>query len=81
MTGQTAPGPDLPLPCTHCRAVQACEPAVPGLQRLLEQLNSGGSFSAFVRCMRSEFRSLVQAEMQQQQEVGQAAPAAPVAAC
>ncbi|KAI7843139.1 hypothetical protein COHA_003310 [Chlorella ohadii] len=38
-------------------AVQACEPAVPGLQRLLEQLNGGGSFSAFVRCMRSEFQA------------------------
>jgi hypothetical protein len=56
---------------------------VPGLQRLLEQLNSGGSFSAFVRCMRSEFQSLVQAEMQQQQQqqAGPAAAAAPVAAC
>ncbi len=54
---------------------------MPGLQRLLEQLNGGGSFSAFVRCMRSEFQSLVQAEMQQQQQPGQAVPAAPVAAC
>lgn len=54
---------------------------MPDLQRLLEQLNSGGSFSAFVRCMRSEFRSLVQAEMQQQQEAGQVTAAAPVAAC
>lgn len=67
-----------PLP-----AVQACKPQVPGLQPLLAQLNGGGSFSAFVRCMRREFQALVQAEMQQQQQQGQAggAAAAPVAAC
>ncbi len=50
---------------------------------LLAQLNSGGSFGGFVRCMRREFQALAQAEAAAQQQ-GQAAPppgGEPLAAC
>lgn len=62
--------------------VESCEPAVAGMPQLLAQLNSGGSFSQFVRCMRHEFQTAVRAEMGGVQQ--QALPPAalpPVAAC
>lgn len=65
-------------------AVQSCEPAVAGMAQLLAQLNAGGSFSCFVRCMRQEFWAGVQAEVaqQQQQQAGQQGPQPePLAAC
>lgn len=54
-------------------AVQSCEPAVPAMAQLLAQLNSGGSFSQFVRCMRREFRAAVGAELGGQLPVAAAA--------
>ena len=69
----------LPSKCAATAAVQSCEPAVAGMAQLLAQLNAGGSFSCFVRCMRREFQAGVQAEIQQQaQQVPQPEP---LAAC
>ena len=49
---------------------------------LLAQLNGGGSFGGFVRCMRREFQALVEAEAAAAQQ-GQPAPPGgePLAAC
>lgn len=60
--------------CAALTAVQSCEPAVPTVAQLLAQLNSGGSFSQFVRCMRREFQAAARAEL------GREAPAAAAAA-
>lgn len=65
----------LPSKCAATAAVQSCEPAVAGMAQLLAQLNAGGSFSCFVRCMRREFQAEVQ---QQAQQVPQPEP---LAAC
>ena len=53
------------------------------MAQLLAQLNAGGSFSCFVRCMRQEFQAGVQAEMQQHAQAQQAPPPQPepLAAC
>lgn len=65
---------DLPLHVLCLlTAVQSCEPAVPAMAQLLAQLNSGGSFSQFVRCMRREFRAAVGAELGGQLPVAAAA--------
>ncbi|KAI3425962.1 hypothetical protein D9Q98_007932 [Chlorella vulgaris] len=60
-------------------AVQACDPDLPAMPQLLAELNSGGTFSRFVRCVRTEFRAVVKAEMQQQ--AAPPLPQQPVAAC
>jgi hypothetical protein len=59
--------------------VQACEPSLPGMPALLEELNAGGSFSRFVRCVRQQFQAAVAAEAQPAAAAAQAQPM--VAAC
>lgn len=71
----------MPAPPSLHPAVQSCEPAVAGMQALLVQLNAGGSFSAFVRCMRREFQALVAAEQAGQVAAGAGEPPEPLAAC
>ncbi|EFN55565.1 hypothetical protein CHLNCDRAFT_52384 [Chlorella variabilis] len=60
-------------------AVQSCEPPLPRMAELLAELNAGGSFSRFVRCVRREFQAVVAEEMQQQRAAP--LPPQPVAAC
>jgi kinetochore protein Spc25 len=38
--------------------VESCEPAVPGIDELIQTLNSDNDFSAFVRAMRKRFKAL-----------------------
>ena len=45
-------------PADDSYAVSACEPAVPALARLVEQLNATNDFARFVQQMRREFRAL-----------------------
>lgn len=49
------------------------------MAELLAELNAGGSFSRFVRCVRREFQAVVAEEMQQQRAAP--LPPQPVAAC
>lgn len=44
---------------TAVAAVEACDPPVSAMSQLLQALNSGNDFSAFVRGMRKQFRQLV----------------------
>jgi hypothetical protein len=39
--------------------VESCEPPLDGLDGLIETLNTGNDFSAFVRSMRKRFKALV----------------------
>lgn len=39
--------------------VEMCEPAIPNMEELLAQLNTGNDFSRFVRDMRKGFKALV----------------------
>lgn len=70
-----------PLPCSPPRpAVQSCDPPLAAMPALVAELNGGGSFSRFVRCVRREFQALAAAEAAQRGAGGGAAPQ-PVAAC
>jgi hypothetical protein len=53
------------------------------MPQLLAELNGGGTFSRFVRCVRKEFQAVAAAEVQQQQQrqAEEAMPPPAVAAC
>lgn len=48
------------VPCAPCiRAVSRCDPPVPGLPALVEQLNTSNQFSDFIKALRAEWQAMV----------------------